>query len=739
MGSGDSAIQVRIDSVAAAITFVDPTDLQALAELHSGFEEIARLADGSQPSVVVDAALAAAVVIERIIMNETPDGGAALRVVAQTIGALQEIIRDGRPVEQVRFPAELPLAVEEVYEEESAETYHASALPPDADAKLFHAFLARQDAAIGEMETMILALAKTADEDSLTALKRLIRMLKGEASGAGPQEVDRLCRVTQAGPGGRAAGEMIDGLLQVKEWFAQAFQACAGTTPLPATLDEALARMAATQALPEAAGKAPESAVGDRDEQTDRALLAEFICEAAEHLEAVDVHLLALETDPHDKEAIDAAFRAFHTVKGVASCLGIDNIREVAHEAESLLARARQGELVLRGEPIDVSFEAVDVIRRMVEALRDSLATGKAISADPAPQGLKARIAAAIASADSRHEDGLSQPGGDADISPASGEAPRKLGEILVEQGSAAPETIQQALDRQSRHEKRPPLGTLLVQQGKVPARAVARALRVQTTEAMQIRETVRIDAKKLDRLLEAIGHLGAVESAIKQSSELRQAASPAVLDQLDLLGRITRELQSMGLSLRMVPIRGTFKKMARLARDLARKVDKPVEFVTSGEDTELDRRTVDRVAESLVHMVRNALDHGIEASPQQRCQAGKPRVGRIELRAFYEHDSICIEVADDGRGLDREAILGKAVERGLVTPGAELTDQEVYSLVFVAGLSTAQVVTDVSGRGVGMDVVRRNVEQLCGQVEIHSVAGAGTTFRIRLPRLHKG
>ncbi len=588
-----------------------------------------------------------------------------------------------------------------------------------------------------EMEAMILSLEKTVGDDSLAGLKRLIHTLKGEAALVGLEDVERLCHVTEDSLGNRAVGETIGGLLQVKDWLNQVFQSCAGKGPMPESMERILARLGSPKTEPGEAAAAdrpadPAPPAGSEAASCglprDRALLEDFVCEAGEHLEAADVHLLALETNGLDKEAINAVFRAFHTIKGIAGCLGVDSIRGLAHEAESLLDRARRGELVLAGAPIDAAFDAVDAIRRMVQALRESLASGRDVRPDVDVEAVKARIAAAMAA-----------PGGaaaprQATSPPAAEQAPRRLGEILVERGTVSPEAVEQALDQQGRHEKHPPLGELLVQEGKAPAKEVAQALRAQTAEAVQVRQTVKVDAERLDRLLDTIGELVIAESMVSQSAELRQGASQDLLRQLGLLDKITRELQETGTSLRMVPIRATFQKMARLVRDLARKVGKPVEFVTAGEDTELDKTVVDRIGDPLVHMVRNAIDHGLEASPDLRRQAGKPEAGRIELRAFYKGGNIHIEISDDGRGLDRQAILKKAVERGLVAPEAELSDQQVWNLIFEPGLSTARVVTDVSGRGVGMDVVKRNIEQLHGQCEIQSTAGKGTTFSIRLP-----
>jgi two-component system chemotaxis sensor kinase CheA len=248
------------------------------------------------------------------------------------------------------------------------------------------------------------------------------------------------------------------------------------------------------------------------------------------------------------------------------------------------------------------------------------------------------------------------------------------------------------------------------------------------------LRETVKVDSERLDKLLDTIGELVIAETMVVQSQELKTVNSPHLTQTLAQLDKITRELQEMGMALRMVPISGTFQKMARLVRDLSKKIGKDVEFATSGEDTELDKNVVDRIGDPLVHMVRNAIDHGIEKNPDDRVKAGKPAKGRVELRAFHKGGSIHIEIQDDGRGLDRDAILKKAVERGIVQPGAELDDKEVFALIFEPGFSTAERITEVSGRGVGMDVVKRSIEALRGQIDIQSTPGHGSTFVIRLP-----
>ncbi|HPO10857.1 MAG TPA: chemotaxis protein CheA, partial [bacterium] len=251
---------------------------------------------------------------------------------------------------------------------------------------------------------------------------------------------------------------------------------------------------------------------------------------------------------------------------------------------------------------------------------------------------------------------------------------------------------------------------------------------------ALKIRESIKVDAERLDHLVEMIGELVITESMVTRAVENIPASTSEAARHLKQLGKITRELQAMGTSLRMIPVRSTFQKMARVARDLSKKMNKPLAFITSGEDTELDKTVVDRISDPLVHLVRNAVDHGLEPDPRMRREIGKPEVGRVELRAFHKGGSIYIEIEDDGRGLNREAILNKARERGLVRDGETMSDRDVFSLIFEPGFSTAQIVTDVSGRGVGMDVVRRNILGLRGQIDIQSETGRGSVFTIRLP-----
>jgi two-component system chemotaxis sensor kinase CheA len=250
---------------------------------------------------------------------------------------------------------------------------------------------------------------------------------------------------------------------------------------------------------------------------------------------------------------------------------------------------------------------------------------------------------------------------------------------------------------------------------------------------AIVAKESVKVDRDRLDRLIDLIGELVISESMVRQNLVAAAVDAPCARN-LGQLDKITRHLQELSLSLRMVPVRTTFQKMSRLVRDLGRKLDKQIELELAGEETELDKTLVDQIGDPLMHMIRNSVDHGIEPTAEERTAAGKPACGRIALRAFHQGGNICIEIEDDGRGLDRGRILAKAHERGLIPEDKTPPDDEILQLIFHPGFSTAARVTDVSGRGVGMDVVRRNVEALRGRIDLRSAFGRGTCFTIRLP-----
>lgn len=490
---------------------------------------------------------------------------------------------------------------------------------------------------------------------------------------------------------------------------------------MTATVDEVLANstQAAEPAMPtEPVADAPAHQQTPEPEPTqltgDLELTGEFIAEANEHLESADQCLLTIESNPDDIETVNGLFRAYHTIKGVAGFLDLADVMHLAHQTENLLDAARQGRFKLEGARLDVVFDATDMMKRLVGYVAEALATGGNLKRDPKQSALIARLALR-----------MTDPG-EGDESPKA-EQPQaaerehdSMGDAFIDSPIAGREQAIQPPAADNNEEA----------SSERPDQAGTGA----TRQGVQVRETVKVDSSRLDVMIDAIGELVIAEAMVTQSPELLRVVDDEMERRLSHLSKITRELQEMATSLRLMPIRSTFQRMARLARDTAKKLNKSIEFVTSGDETELDKNVVDQIGDPLVHMVRNAVDHGLEDSQEQRIAAGKPAEGRVELRAFHKGGSIYIEIADDGAGLDRDRILKKAIERGLVREDQEMTDQEVFMLIMEAGFSTAAVVSDVSGRGVGMDVVRKNIQKMRGQIEIKSTPGKGTTFSIRLP-----
>ena len=310
----------------------------------------------------------------------------------------------------------------------------------------------------------------------------------------------------------------------------------------------------------------------------------------------------------------------------------------------------------------------------------------------------------------------------------------KRLGEILVEDGIIAPETLAHALAQQKR------VGEILVEQHAVTPQQVAQALEKQgqaeaTAHAKKgDTASIRVDTAKIDKLINLVGELVITQSMLSDlGSHFEMRQLPLLLERMTQLEHNTRELQERVMGIRMLQIGTVFSRFPRLVRDLAGKNGKKMQLVISGEETELDKTVIESIGDPLTHLIRNSADHGLE-SPADRLAAGKPEQGTIRLNAFHEGGSICITVEDDGRGLNRDKILPKAVMQGLIQEGEKLTDDQVWALIFRPGFSTADKVTDVSGRGVGMDVVKRNIEALGGAVSIKTVLGKGTTFTLKLP-----
>jgi two-component system, chemotaxis family, sensor kinase CheA len=442
----------------------------------------------------------------------------------------------------------------------------------------------------------------------------------------------------------------------------------------------------------------------------DQELLSEFRTEANDHLEQIEASVLVLERNPKDADSMAALFRSFHTIKGVAGFLHLVPIYRLAHEVESLLDLARNGKLTLDSGMITLVLQSRDTVSKLVGQIAAALDSGKAPTEVIPVSHLIVQVKRAA-------QAGLR---GESTSAPVAA-APAKVATAAAPAVPSVASTL-------------PPLAVIKSNGAPVDPKAEAKKEQAQASESA----TIRVSTSKLDNLMDMVGELVIVQSQLSESAKRegqQQGTDNAALQRnMAQLMRITKELQRNSMALRMIPIKQTFQKTGRLVRDLASSFGKKVDFVTVGEDTELDRNVVEQIGDPLVHMVRNSLDHGLEASAADRIAAGKPEVGTIALKAYHMGSNIVIELSDDGRGLNTSKILAKAVERGLVKPEQQLSEAEMYQLIFLPGFSTADKITEVSGRGVGMDVVKKNIEKLRGAIEIESKLGKGTTFKIKLP-----
>ncbi len=466
-----------------------------------------------------------------------------------------------------------------------------------------------------------------------------------------------------------------------------------------------------------------------------------FVEEAGEHIESIESALLEVEQNPEDRARIDDLFRPFHTIKGMAGFLNLRDINCLTHEAETLLDQGRKGVRPITPGLIDLIFSVVDILKVQIAAVGEWVARPHdGVVPQPPVAGMITRLRGVVAGR------AAAPP-----APPPPGAPGGKLGENLLAQGAVAPEVLDVALETQRVERPGQRVGEILMDMEAVSPRQVAHALRAQriaeepaaaaaASQAPQAPQaaraaagdqSVRIDTAKLDALVDIVGELVIAQTLVNMSGTV--TASERLLKDVSQVTKIVRDVQELAMSMRMLPIGPTFQKMARLVRDVSRKAGKLVNLTISGEDTEVDKNVIQMIGDPLIHMVRNAVDHGIEP-PDVRRAAGKPEAGHVHLDAGHQGGNIVIRITDDGKGMDAAALIRKGIEKGLVKPGQELSDQEAFGLIFAPGFSTAAVVTDISGRGVGMDVVRRNIESLRGRVDIASEPGRGSTFTIRLP-----
>jgi two-component system chemotaxis sensor kinase CheA len=466
-------------------------------------------------------------------------------------------------------------------------------------------------------------------------------------------------------------------------------------------------------------------------------IVREFLIESNENLDRLDRNLVELEKSPRDQNLLADIFRTIHTIKGTTGFLGFHQLEAVAHVGENLLSRLRDGLLDL-GPPITTALLAmVDTIRQMlasIEAIgnegerddKELIATLTAL--------LQSKIAAAAAPVQAAAPAPPAQPLQEEKKKEDAPAAGPPLGEILIRQGAAEASEVREALEAQSSGDPRH-VGEILVDKGAVKPQQVLEALNVQQQNRGQSasESTIRVDVQQLDRLMNRVGELVLLRNQIMQFAN--NSEDSGLLATSQRLNLLTTELQESVMKMRMQPIGNIWSKFLRTVRDVAISCGKEVQIEMMGKETELDKTILEAIKDPLTHIVRNAVDHGIE-KPDIRLAAGKSREGLMTLRAFHEGGQVIIEIIDDGAGLNFERIRNKAVQKGLISAdqAARMNEREITNLIFLPGFSTAEKVTNVSGRGVGMDVVKTNIEKIGGTVDVQSKLGVGLTLRMKIP-----
>ncbi len=461
---------------------------------------------------------------------------------------------------------------------------------------------------------------------------------------------------------------------------------------------------------------------------SDTEIIREFLVESYENLDRLDRDLIALEKDPGNRETLASVFRTIHTIKGTSGFLAFNQLEAVTHVGESLLARLRDGLLSMSPEITTALLAMVDAVRQMLASIE---AGGK--EGERNDQELIASLTRLLQNDEKPKAASQAAPSKSEIPTNDSPQAVPNLGNILISRGTAKISEVCDAVEQQQAGDPRH-VGEILVEKGAVKPQDVVDALNAQQQARGSASDsTIRVDVSQLDRLMNRMGELVLLRNQIVQFTNSSEDTD--LIKTSQRLNLLTTELQEGVMKTRMQPIDNIWSKFPRTVRDVAVGCGKQVHIEMEGKDTELDKTIIEAIKDPLTHLVRNAVDHGIE-TPEVRRAAGKDPEGRLFLRAFHEGGQVNIEITDDGAGLDYEKIRNKAVQKALITAdqAARMTEREVTNLIFLPGFSTAEKVTNVSGRGVGMDVVKTNIEKIGGTVDVQSKPRQGSTVRMKIP-----
>ena len=741
-------LKASIEAAAKAAVLTDAADLQGLVGLGEILRQLAHDASAEGAPDIADRSNEAADLSEAIVLRQVDDVQSAFRRVIDAIGAC-----------------------------ETASDRASAPRREPADPELLAAWVASCDGTLPEIEH----LAVTAERECLAGqgfagetaadIRRRIHTLKGECGVLSLSEAQSICHDLESRIDAGGDRFPIDAVLAVCDWMRALTQRLAqdpgANEPDSAAVREILAanppaddsantrpvadhptaRAPAIAPTNGASAAVPPATAPVADPFADLASIPEdlrvsmnlenadenvgdFALEAREHLANAENAVLSLEANPGDDELVNVVFRAFHTIKGVSGFLNLPRIVEVAHAAEFLLDKVRSHKVPLSAHVLELVLASSDLLGQLIGMLSGGDA--------PKERELKILVRRLEAACEGRN---LGAPGADAacadaaSVDAACADATRTSAPAAAtERRATSAPTEEPAAPAPAS----PAAATIEPKPVDAPTPTAAEAKQAAVTKnlAAKADQSVKVSTQRMDALVNLVGELVIAQLMVVQDPVVSKIHDQRLSRNMAQLGKIVRDLQETSMSLRMVTLKATFQKMARLVRDVAAKAGKRIQLEVEGEDVELDRNVVEEIGDPLVHMIRNACDHGIEPSDERR-KVGKNEVGTLRLRAFHSGGSIVIEVEDDGRGLGRERIIRKCLEKGLIDPSRnpnDIPDSEVFNYIFLPGFSTAEKVTDISGRGVGMDVVRRNIEALRGSVEIRSNPGKGSTFSMRLP-----
>lgn len=721
MNDNRSLLSELVEQTAARVMMLDPADPPVeMEQCQTLFNQIKSAAQNlagcpeailSQMQQVSDDA---AKTLTSILTRQTQDASGCLSQINTMVGDLQSLLQH------------IDKATADAAQASDSETLTLA----EDDFPLIIDFIAESREHLENAEASLLDIEHNPeDEESLNRIFRAFHTVKGTAGFLNLKDINKLAHAAEnlldmarkgllrlTGENSDAAlasVDMLKGMLDTLEAVVNqndAYQCPAELGLLLQTLEDRAANPSAAKpqtvqptTLPPAetilAAEAAETSAPTETSvsismtftEEDLPLIIDFINESKEHLETAEAGLLELENNPENAETLNRIFRSFHTIKGMSGFLNLTDANKLAHAAENLLDMARKGQLKLAGAYGDATFASLDMLKTMLAAMEKA-------SGDNSPYQTPDHVDTLISRLHNCANGTIAAEKPKTELSPAPQAEPLK-------------ETEDHKLDGLLAQEKEP-----------------SATANTKTTE-----EKIKVSTTRLDDLINMTGELAVAQLMISEEVGNNCNTDSALYRKVAHQNKIVRQLQELSMSMRMVTVQGVFQKMTRLVRDLSRKAGKSIDFVSSGEETELDRTIVDKITDPLIHMMRNSVDHGVETTEERKAK-GKSPVGHVALRAYHQAGSIVIEITDDGRGLSREKILKKAVERGLLAKGQEPSDDEIYKMIFMPGFSTAEKVTDVSGRGVGMDVVRKNIESIGGKIDIRTTLDKGTTFMLRLP-----